>query len=382
MDKIKAYITGIGRTKFGVLKESIPELAYEVMLKSLEDSGLSIDEIGAIYVANFAASLFQNQLHLNSVISGLIPKSNIPIIGIETACASASTALYQAILSLNRFENIMVLGVEKMTNGDKLSIQNNISAAGDRLLDQYQGLIFPASYALIAQQHMLQYGTTLDDLALVSLKNHQNANLNELAHFYNTKVDLEKIKNSPIICSPLRLFDCCPASDGAAAIIISRNKKTNRDIKIIASAMATDVISLSQRKNFTSFKAAKIAAKEAYKQARIKPSEIDVAEVHDCFTIAELIAMEDLGFIKEGGSKDMVREGRTTLQGDIPINTDGGLKADGHPIGATGAAEIIELVKQLRGEAEKRQIAGAEVGLAHNIGGTGGTALIHILRRE
>lgn len=381
MNKIRGYIAGIGRTKFGILEENIPELAYEVILKSLEDSLFSIDDIGAIYVANFASGLFQNQLHLNSVIAGLLPKSNIPIVGIETACASSGAALYQAIMALGRFENIMVLGVEKMTNVDRPSIQNNISAAGDRWLDQSQGLIFPANYALIAQQHMLQYGTTLDDFALVALKNHQNANLNEFAHFYNKKVNLEEIKNSSVVCSPLRLFDCCPVSDGAAAVIISRNKKTNRDIKIIASAMATDAISLSQRQKLTSFKASKIAARMAYKQAKIKPSEIDVAEVHDCFTIAELVAVEDLGFAKEGESKNLVREGRTTLKGDIPINTDGGLKADGHPIGATGAAEIIEIVKQLRNEAGKRQVQGAEIGLVHNVGGTGGTAVIHILTK-
>lgn len=381
MNKIKTYITGIGRTKFGVLDKNLPELSHEAMMKSLEDSGFSINDIDLIYVANFGAGLFQNQLHLNSVIASLLPKSNIPIIRIEAACASASVALYQTIISLGKFENIMVLGIEKMTGGDKLSIQKNISAAGDRLLDQQEGLIFPANYALIAQQHMLKYGTTLNDLALVALKNHQNANLNELAHFYQKEVDIEMIKNSPVVCSPLRLFDCSPVSDGAAAIIISKNKRTDRDIEIIASAMATDTISLSQRKILTSFKAAKIAAEKAYEQANIKPSEIDIAEVHDCFTIAELIAMEDLGFIKEGGSKDMVREGRTTLKGDLPINTDGGLKADGHPMGATGAAQVIEIVTQLRGEAGKRQISNAEIGLTHNIGGAGGTAVIHILKK-
>jgi len=311
-----------------------------------------------------------------------LPKSNIPIIRIETACAAASSALYQAIISLNKFENIMVLGVEKMTAADNLSASKNISAAGDRLLDQDEGLIFPATYALIAQQHMLKYGTTLDDIALVSLKNHNNAGLNELVHFYHKKVNMEMIKNSPVVCSPLRLFDCSPVSDGAAAVIISKNKKTDRDIKIMASAMATDTISLCQRKNLTSFKAAKIAAKDAYRQANIKPKEIDIAEVHDCFTIAEMIAMEDIGLCKEGESKDMIRGEKTTIQGEIPVNTDGGLKTDGHPIGASGVAQIIEVVTQLRGEAGKRQISGAELGLTHNIGGIGGTAVIHILKKE
>lgn len=375
------YISGIGRTKFGVLNENLPELAYEAMLKSLEDSNLSINDIEAIYVSNFCAGPFQNQLHLNSIISSLLPKSSVPIIRIETACAAGGSAVYQAIISLNNFKNIMVLGVEKMTNVDNLSATKNISAAGDRALDQSEGLIFPAEYALIAQQHMIKYNTTLDDLALVSLKNHKNANLNELAHFYHKKVDIEMIKNSPIICSPLRLFDCSPMSDGAAAIILSHNKKADRDVKVIASSLVTDTISLCQRKNLTSFRAAKDAAKDAYKQAKITPKDIDIAEVHDCFTIAELIAIEDIGLCEEGEGKYMIQEGRTTLQGDIPINTDGGLKADGHPIGASGIAEIIEVVKQLREEAGKRQINGVEIGLAHNIGGIGGTAVIHILKK-
>lgn len=374
------YIIGIGRTKFGVLNQNIPELAYESMLKALEDSTLSINDIDAIYVANFCAGPFQNQLHLNSIISSLLPKSNIPIIRIETACAAAGSALYQAIISLSKFENVMVLGVEKMTNSDNLSASRNISAAGDRLLDQGEGLLFPASYALIAQQHMLKYGTTLDDLALVALKNHNNANLNELAHFYHKKVDMKIIKNSPVVCSPLRLFDCSPVSDGSAAVIISKSKKTDRDIKIVASSLSTDTISLCQRKDLTSFKAVKIAARDAYKQANVKPKDINIAEVHDCFTIAEIIAMEDLGFCKEGESKYMLREGRTKLEGEIPINTDGGLKAGGHPIGASGCAQIIEIVTQLRGEAGKRQIQDAEIGLTHNIGGIGGTAVIHILK--
>lgn len=376
------YVTGVGRTKFGILNKTIPELAYEAMIKTLNDTNLSIKDIDAIYVANFASGPFQNQLHLNSVVSSLLPEMRIPIIGIETACASGGAALYLALISLSKFENVMVLGIEKMTGVDNMESTKNVSMAGDRLLEQDAGLIFPASYALCAQQHMLDYKTTTDDLALVSFKNHQNANLNELAHFYYKETDMNQIKNSAVVCSPLRLFDCCPVSDGAAALIISRNKKTDRDIKIIASSLATDCISLVQRKIFTSFPAARKAAKEAYEQAGIKPSEIDIAEVHDCFTIAELIAMEDLFFCKVGESKDLIRNERTTLHGDLPINTDGGLKADGHPIGATGTAQVFEVVTQLRGEAGKRQVRGAEIGLTHNIGGVGGTATIHLFKKE
>lgn len=376
------YVTGIGRTKFGISNKTISELAYVAMVKALEDSNTSIKSIDAIYISNFVSGPSQNQLHLNSVISSLLPELKIPIITIEAACAAGGSALYQALISLSRFKNVMVLGIEKMTGVNNMINTKNVAMAGDRIIDQNEGLIFPASYSLCAQQHMLKYGTTLDDLALISLKNHNNANLNSLSHFYYKSVNLEMIKNSPIVCSPLRLFDCCPLSDGAAALIISKNKEKDGDVEIIASSMATDCISLAQRKDITSFMATKKAAKEAYKQARIKSNDVDVAEVHDCFTIAELIAMEDLGFCKAGESKHFIRDERTSLHGDIPINTNGGLKADGHPIGATGVAQIIEIVTQLRGKAGKRQVDNAEIGLTHNIGGVGGTAVIHILKKE
>jgi acetyl-CoA C-acetyltransferase len=373
------HIRGVGRTKFGLLKESIYELAHQAMKNALDDSGLSIKDIDAIYVGNFLAGSSQSQLHLNSVISGLIPNQHIPIISIETACASGAVAVHQALLTLNKYPTVMALGIEKMTDVEMKNMTNNIGKAGDRILDQCEGLIFPATYALVAQQHMMRYGTTLRDLSLVSLKNHRNANLNPLAHFYYKKVDLETIENSDVIASPLRLFDCSPITDGAAALILSNEKRTDGDVKILASEMATDSISLAQRKDLTTLTAAKIAAEKAYKKAGLKPSDIDVAEVHDCFTIAELVAMEDLRFCEPGESKDWVREDKTTLNGELPINTDGGLKADGHAIGASGIAQLFELVVQLRGEAGKRQVDGARIGLAHNIGGVGGTGVIHIL---
>jgi acetyl-CoA C-acetyltransferase len=378
----RMYIIGIGRTKFGVLNETLPELAYKAMSAALNDANISAKDLGAIYVGNFCSGPLQNQLHLNSLVSSLLPELRIPIVGIETACGSGGAALYQALISLAKFKFVMVLGVEKMSNIPSAKVTLNISAAGDRKLDQDEGLTFPANYALIAQQHMLKYGTTLDDLALVSLKNHENGNLNEFAHFYYKKVDMEMIRNSPIICSPLRLFDCSPISDGAAALIVSREKRSDRDIEVIASALATDYISPAQRKDLTSFKAVKIAANEAYSQAKINAWDIDIAEVHDCFTIAELIAMEDLGLCKVGESKNFIREGRTKIDGDIPINTNGGLKAEGHPIGASGVAQVYEVVTQLRGEAGERQVKNPEIGLTHNVGGIGGTAVIHIFRRS
>lgn len=374
------YISGIGRTKFGILSESIAELAYKAIYEAISDSHISIKNIGVVYVSNFLASKYLKQLHLNAVISSLLPELRIPIIGIETACASGASSIYQGLLALNRFENVLVIGVEKMTDATKMESTEYLAMAGDRKLDQEQGLIFPANYALIAQKHMERYGTTHEDLSAVSFKNHKNANLNPLAHFNYKRVTMDMINRSPIISSPLNLFDCSPISDGAAAVVISRHKKSSRDVKVIGSDLATDYISLAQRKKISSFDATKIAAANAFKQARIQPKDLDVVEAHDCFTIAELVAMEDIGICEPGESKDWIRKERTTLNGELPINTDGGLKADGHPIGASGIAQIYEIVSQLRGEAGKRQVDGAKVGLAHNVGGIGGTAVIHILR--
>lgn len=374
------YIQGVGKTKFGVSDNTLPQLAKEAILKALEDAKHSINDIKAIYIGNFLGGILQNQLHLNAVIASLFPGLNLPIIRIEAACASSGAALHQALISLSRYDPILVLGIEKMTGYSPHVISKAIAAAGEVELDQKKGLSFPASYALIAQEYLKRYGLTTDDLAQISLKAHQIANLNPLAHFNYKTVTLEMIKNSPLISSPLRLFDCSPVTDGAAAVIISREQNTSRDIKIIGSSLKTDTISLIQRENLTTFPAAKLAAQEAYLQAGIEPSTIDIAEVHDCFTIAEIIAMEDLGFCQPGESKHWIREGKTKLTGTLPINTSGGLKANGHPIGATGISQIYEIVTQLRGEAGERQV-NCSVGLTHNIGGVGGTATIHILKR-
>lgn len=373
------YITGIGRTKFGILDKSLPELLYESMHKAIDDCPFEIEDIGAIVVSNFLAGNIQNQLHLGSLVSSLLPGTNLPIFHTEAACSSGGIAVFQALSLINNFENIMVIGGEKLSTSFNRRLYKYISMAGDNLRDQQEGLIFPAQYAIVASQYFHAYGATRDDLARIALKNYSNAALNKFAHFNIKNVDLNILNSAPVICSPLGLYDCCPISDGAAAIVISKEKKTNRDIKIIGYAAKTDAISLSQRKEFTTFKSAKLAAKIAFNMAKVSPNDVDLAEVHDCFTIAELIAMEDLGFCGPGEALKLIRKDETSLSGSLPINTDGGLLADGHPFGATGIAQIYEIVMQLRGEAGPRQVSKAKIGLAHNIGGVGGTAVVHIL---
>jgi len=375
------YINGIGRTKFGKLSKTLVELTYEAMFNAIKDSPLDIKDIDAIYVSNFLGGPLNGQLHFNSIIASLLPSLNIPIIHIETACASSSVSLNQALNSLKKTPNVMIIGVEKMTGTKLMSPVDAIAMAGDHENDYEQGLIFPAAYALIAQQYMRKFGINHEILEKVSYINHKNANRNPLAHFYYKEVTLEMIKKSQMIASPLNLFDCSPLSDGAAAIVISNKKHDDRDIGILSSQIATDTISLTQRTDMTSFLATKIAAAKAYKEAGITPKNVDVAEVHDCFTISELLALEDLGFCKPGESAKMIENGEILLDGELPVNMDGGLKANGHPIGATGLAQIYEIVTQLRLEAGTRQVENPEIGLMQSIGGIGGTCGITLLGR-
>lgn len=376
------YINAIGRTKFGKLGKDFPELMYETIYNTFEDSKTRPEEIDAIFVSNYIGEITHNQAHLGAVASSLFPKLNIPVLRVEAACASGGMALFSAINFLNSFKNILVIGIEIMNSTPIKKLISSISSAADRKLEQDEGLIFPAAGALVTQQFMKKYDVTMDDLALVSLKNHNNANLNEYAHFYSKKVTLDSISTSKIICSPLRLFDCSPISDGAVSLIVSKEKKSDRDIKIRASAAASSHIFLAKDNDLTTFPAVRISAEKAYKQANLLPKDMDIGEVHDGFTVTELIGMEDLMLCKSGESKYYIREGKTELNGEIPINSDGGLKANGHPIGATGLAQIYEIVTQLRKEAGKRQVDKADVGIAFNFGGLLGTSTVHILSNE
>lgn len=376
-----AYINGIGKTKFGILNKSLAQIMYEAMMKAFDDSGLGISDIGAIFISNFLGGPCENQLHLNAVLASLMPGAFKPIVRIETACASGGSAIWQALLATNKFDNVMVIGAEKLSSLSTEGTTTAIAMAGDRQVDQSAGLIFPANYALMAQQHMRKYKTTHYDLELVALKAHENAKLNPLAHFFEKEITIDEIRRSPVVASPLTVYDCSPLTDGASAVIISKNRYEH-SVEVIASALVTDTISLTQRDSLTSFPAAKIAARKAFDEANIAPEVVDVIELHDCFTIAELIGMEDIGICKPGESKEWIQEGKTTRYGDLPINPSGGLKGCGHPIGATGVSQVYEITAQLRGEAGKNQVVPSpEIGLTHNIGGVGGTAVITILRK-
>jgi acetyl-CoA acetyltransferase len=278
----------------------------------------------------------------------------------------------------------MVGGVEKMTHRTTAEVTEYLAMASDYPFEQWHGITFPGLYALMATAHMHDYGTTEEQLAKVAVKNHYHGSLNPKAQIQK-EITLENALASRVIAWPLKLYDCSLITDGASCLILTKpelaKKFTDLPIQIVGSGQASDTIGLYERETLTALKAAKIAAKKAYEMAGLKPSDIDCAEVHDCFTIAEIIAYEDLGFCELGEGGELVEEGETRLGGTIPVNTSGGLKAKGHPVGATGTGQAYEMYLQLTGNADRRQVKDAEVGLTHNVGGSGATATVHIYRR-
>jgi len=383
----KVGIVGIGMTKFGKhLEKGSRELFYESAFKAIEDASIYPKDIEALYFGNAVGSVLEHQAHMGPLMAEGLGLRYIPAIRFETACASSGVALRDAYIAIASgfYDIVLVGGAEKMvTEKGTLEVTDALTLGADNLFEYNAGLTFPGLYATIARAHMKKYGTTEEQLAMVSVKNHKNAMDNPNAHFHK-EITIEDALKARSIAEPLKLFDCCPISDGAAAVIIVSEKyfsKFETPIEIIGSGQGSDSISLQGRKDITRIVSAEIAAREAYKMAGIEPKDIDLAEVHDCFTIAEIIATEGLGFFKIGEGGKGVEEGETQKDGRIPINVSGGLKAKGHPVGATGIGQIVELVEQLRGEAGKRQMDGAEIGLAHNVGGSGATATVHILRR-
>ncbi|MGB9980255.1 thiolase domain-containing protein [Methanobacterium sp.] len=375
-------IIGVSQTKFGELWEkSFRDLITEAGLKAVEDANIEGEDLGAMYVGNMSAGLFVQQEHIASLIadhSGLTP---IPCARVEAACASGGLALRNGIMAVaSGYHDIVIsAGVEKMT--DVVDPTPAIATASDQEWEAQQGITFPSLYAMMARRHMYEYGTTREQLAMVSVINHKNGAKNPLAQF-PMEISVDAVLNSSIVADPLRLLDCSPVSDGAAAVILcpaeDAKKYTDTPIYVKASAQASGTIALHDRKDLTTIDSTVHASRNAYKMAGLEPKNIDLVEVHDCFSINGLLAVEDLGFVEKGKGGIAIEEGMTELDGKIPVNPSGGLKARGHPLGATGIAQAAEIVWQLRGEAGKRQVDGAQIGMTHNIGGTGGTAAVHI----
>ena len=380
-------VIGIGVTRFGELwDKSFRQLIAEAGSKAILDAGISGTEINALYVGSMSAGRFIGQEHVGALVADCAGFSHmhIPSTRVESACASGGLAVRQGFLSVASGMNdvVVVGGVEKMTDVVGNEATNTLATAADQEWEAFFGATFPGLYAMIATRHTHEYGTTREQLAQVAVKNHANGALNPYAQFRRA-ISIENVLNASMVAYPLGLLDCSPVSDGAAAVILcvadKAKKYTDKPVKIIGSGQASDTLALHGRKDICTFESTIHAAKMAYKQANISPKDIDIAEVHDCFTIGEILAIEDLGFVKKGEGGKAIDNKITTRDGEIPINTSGGLKAKGHPVGATGLAQIAEIVMQLRGEADQRQVKEAEIGLAHNIGGSGASCIVHIL---
>ncbi len=378
-------IIGVSQTKFGELWDvSFRDMITEAGLGAIKDANIEGSDLEALYVGNMSAGLFVKQEHIASLIADHAGLTPIPCARVEAACASGGLALRNGIMAVaSGYHDIVIsAGVEKMT--DVVDPTPAIATASDQEWEVQQGVTFPALYAMMAKRHMYEYGTTREQLAMFSVINHQNAAKNPRAQ-YQMEISVDQVLESTMVAEPLRLLDCSPISDGASAVILcpaeDAKKYTDTPVYVKASAQASGTLALHDRKSVTTIDATVNAAKNAFKMSKMTSKDIDTVEVHDCFSINGILAIEDIGFVKKGKGGLAVEEGVTKLDGEIPVNPSGGLKARGHPLGATGIAQAAEIVWQLRGEAGKRQVEGAEVGMTHNIGGTGGTATVHILSR-
>jgi len=383
----EVVVIGIGLTKFGELwDKSFRQLIVEAGSKAILNSGIEGKEIDAMYVGSMSSGRFIGQEHVGALVADASGFSHlhIPSTRVEGACASGGLAVRQGYLSIASGMNDIVIvgGIEKMNDVAGATATETLVMAADQEWEAFFGVTFPGLYAMIAMKHMNDYGTTKEQLAQVAVKNHKNGAQNPYAQ-YRREITLETVMNAAPVAYPLGLFDCSPVTDGAASIVLCAadiaKKYTDKPVKIIGSGQASDTLSLHGRRDMCTLDATVNAAKMAYKQANIKADDVDVAEVHDCFTIAEICAIEDLGFVKKGEGGKAIDNKITTMDGRIPVNTSGGLKSKGHPVGATGVAQIVEIVQQLRGEADKRQVKDVKIGLAHNVGGSGATGVVHIL---
>jgi len=377
-------VIGVGMQKWGELWEKpLRDVFTESAMLAIDDAG--VDKIEAMYVGCMSSGLFCGQEHIGSLMADYLGVAPIPSLRVETACASGGAAFRQAIFDVGVGAHDIVLagGVEKMTDVDGGGATFALSTAADSEYEVYHGVTFPGLYAMMAVAHMDKYGTTRDQLAHVSVKNHKNGAKNAQAQ-YPFEVTLDQVKNAVMIADPLTILDCSPITDGAAAAIVcpldmAKDLSKNAPIKVLGSGQATDTIALHDREDIAWLSAVEKAGEEAYKQAGLKPSDIDFVEVHDCFTIAEICVIEALGFFERGKGGTGAASGETHMGGRIPVNPSGGLKSKGHPVGATGVAQIVEVTKQLRGECADRQCPDARIGMAQNMGGTGGSSVVHIL---
>ena len=407
-------VVGAGMSSFGAFPgRSTRDLFVDAFLEMREsvDRGLDPSDIEALYIGNYSSDLFEGQGHTAPIMADWVGLAPRPATRIEDACASSGVGFREGVIAVasGLYDVVLVGGIEKMSDLPTERVTDTLATAGDAIYEIPAGFTFPGFYAAMATAYMDRYGATSDTFMHVGIKNHENGALNPKAQYGSRIADIMESKkaraadrgrpvpdwddelaflqderSNPSIAWPMRLFDCSPISDGAAALLLVADdiadRYTSRPLRVLGTGQASDV-ALHDRETLTSIRAARVAADQAFTMAGIDRQDVDVAEVHDCFTIAEVIATEDLGFFPAGEGWKAAEDGLTARDGSRPINTSGGLKSKGHPVGASGAGQVVEIWKQLRGEAGDRQVPGARVGLTHNVGGTGQTAVVHIFER-
>jgi acetyl-CoA C-acetyltransferase len=378
-------VVGIGKTPFGALTgRDLRSLAVEAVENALHDASVAPEQVEAFYLGNFAGPSFVGQNHLAPYVGMAAGFEGIPCTRFEDACASSGSAFFHAWQSVAAgiYDLVVVAGVEKMTSQSTPRVAEILAGAGDMSGEGRAGATFPALFAMIARRHMHQYSTTREQLAAVAVKNHANGAKNPLAHMRKV-ITIEQALAGKPVAEPLTVYDCSLISDGAAAVVIvpleQAARYRSRCAKVLAVVQTSDHVALDRKADITVFPAVKAAGEKAYEIAGLSPQQIDLAELHDCFTIAEIVASEDLGFAAKGQGGPLAASGATSICGPIPINTSGGLKAKGHPVGATGVGQICDVVIQLRGDAGERQVPKHTIGLAQNLGGSGATCVVTIL---
>jgi len=381
----KVCILGAGSTKYGKLNESIIEIALNASVDAIESAGITPKDIEAGYISN-VFGVVDKQVHMAPVIMSNLGISHVPGLTIESACGSGSVMFREAYANVAAgfYDCVLALGVEKVTHTGTTESTTLFSYCSDFFYEGGNGASFPGLFASIARAYMTKFKANEEDLALVAVKNHENGLLNPKAHM-RKRITVDDVLNSPVVASPLKLYDCCPFSDGGSAVIVCSEdfaKRSGREyIEVIGSGRGGSPAAVQGREEIGTIPSTVAAANQAYKMANISPTDVDFAEVHDCFTIAEIIDVEDLGFFQKGKAVKEIRDGATSRQGRIPINPSGGLKSKGHPIGATGIGQIVEVYEQFSGKAGERTIKNAKIALTHNFGATGASAAVHIFKK-
>jgi acetyl-CoA C-acetyltransferase len=378
-------VIGLGKTPFGIFPDrNLRSLAIEAGRNSLENAHVAPSRVEAFYLGNFAGPSFVGQNHLAPYIGAGLGLNGVPCTRFEVACASSGAAFFHAwsAVAAGIYDVVLVAGVEKMTSQPTPRVAEILASAGDVSGEMKAGGTFPALFAMIARRHMHDFGTRREDLAAVAVKNHANGAKNPYAHMRKV-ITVEQALSGKPVAEPLTVYDCSLVSDGAAAVVLAPLERasefTDKPVRIAGVAQTSDRFALDEKDDITTFPAVKRAAQKAYEMAGAGPQEIQFAELHDCFTIAEIVALEDLGFAKRGEGGPYTSAGCTLPTGPRPVNTSGGLKSKGHPVGATGVGQICDVALQIRAEAGDLQLPRHEIGLAQNLGGSGATAVVTIL---